>query len=106
MEPSPLPDEQLVNIVTEFGIVLGRIMVPTDPNFPFGEGVRFTIKFDDGHEGHLLLPPELARKVGQGMIDSANHANEIYLPGPRTCVHGYDLGNCVIDGPHCEPIQT
>lgn len=72
-----LPDDEipLEDIITEFNLTLGRIMVPSDPNFPFGEGVRLSIG-----PLHFLLPPEQARNVGQGMIDTANHANEILLP--------------------------
>lgn len=73
-------DPLLVNITTEFNIVLGIMIVPSDPHFPFGEGVRFSIETTDGATGHLLFPPDMARKIGQGMIDTANHAHELIVP--------------------------
>lgn len=82
MNPEPLPDDQLnlEDVISEFSVILGRIQVPSDPHFPFGEGVRFTIDTPQHGKAHLIFPPELARQIGQGMIDTANHANELVLP--------------------------
>lgn len=64
-----------------FEPVLGRMQVPATPEYPSGQAVTLSLYTVIGGPFVFMLPPAIARQIGQGFIDVAGTADGFILPG-------------------------